>query len=171
MNAKYKIQVFPGIRNRNQASGFTLVELLVVVIIIGVLSSVALPNFLKQVGKAREVELKNTVGTINRAQQAYHWEKRTFAQGSNDTETLETLLGLQIQNQYIDTYGIVANSSSATVAPTNNEYINDGTRAYAAGVFFSAGSYTSILCRSSDLDDNILPPTNGSSCTVGNPIE
>lgn len=39
--------------NKGKKDGFTLIELLIVVVIIGVLSGVALPNFLKQQGKAK----------------------------------------------------------------------------------------------------------------------
>jgi type IV pilus assembly protein PilA len=59
--------------------GFTLIELLVVIIIIGVLSAIALPNFLNQANKARESEAKTYVGSINRAQQARYHEELSFA--------------------------------------------------------------------------------------------
>jgi len=42
-----------------------LVELLVVVIIIGILTAIALPTFLNQTVKAKQAEAKNTIGTVN----------------------------------------------------------------------------------------------------------
>ena len=40
------------------AKGFTLVELMIVIVIVGILSAVALPNFLSQTDKARLTEAK-----------------------------------------------------------------------------------------------------------------
>jgi len=40
-------------KNNKKANGFTLVELLIVVVIVGILSGVALPNFIKQRDKAK----------------------------------------------------------------------------------------------------------------------
>ena len=41
------------LRKKNKDGGFTLVELLIVVVILGVLSGVALPNFLAQRDRAK----------------------------------------------------------------------------------------------------------------------
>lgn len=147
--------------------GFTLIELLVVVIILGILAAIGLPNYLKQTGKARETEMKHAVGTINRSQQAYHWEKQAFAQGADDNETIEKLLGLKFDNKYIDTYNVVANTNSATVALTNAQFQADGTRAYSGGIFVSAGNYTSIICRSTDVANNLPAPIDSDSCVSG----
>ena len=58
----------------NNKTGFTLIELLVVVLIIGILASVALPQYQKAVLKSRLVNWTNALDTIKKNIDMYHME-------------------------------------------------------------------------------------------------
>ncbi len=59
--------------------GFTLIELMLVVAIIGVLSSIAIPNFLDFRSKARQAEATSNLGAIFTDEQSYFAMKDTFS--------------------------------------------------------------------------------------------
>lgn len=70
---------------QNKDNGFSLIELLVVVIIIGVLAAIALPNLLPLIGGAKESEAVGAARTFITQQQAYRYKHGTF---TNDWEEL-----------------------------------------------------------------------------------
>ena len=57
---------------KNLSRGFTLIEVLVVVLIIGILTSVALPQYRKAVVKAKVFKLMPLIRTIDSAEQVYY---------------------------------------------------------------------------------------------------
>ena len=173
MNSIFTAKLLQNLRNKKGDKGFTLIELLVVVIIIGVLAAVALPNLLAQVGKARETEGKNGVGTITRAQQTYHFEAQAFANGITDANlsSISTNnLGLAVDSDYFSfgtTQNGGVNSMTADAAAPDAATANaNGTRAFASQMDFAGGNYTSIMCQSNQITDNAPTPTNATTCAA-----
>jgi type IV pilus assembly protein PilA len=106
------------LKKKQDDQGFTLIELLVVIIIIGVLSAIALPNFLNQTAKAKQSEAKQNIGVINRAQTAFRTENNQFAT-SFDALAIGSLAGNTSTTTSTNySYGISGTTDSATITAT-----------------------------------------------------
>ena len=71
-----KKQLISHLSNRkfSSQSAFTLVELIVVVVIIGILSSIAIPSFQNASDKAKQKEASSMISSYLKAAQAYYTE-------------------------------------------------------------------------------------------------
>ncbi|WP_324291382.1 type IV pilin protein [Corallococcus sp. bb12-1] len=58
--------------------GFTLIELMIVVAIIGILAAIAIPNFIRFQAKSKQSEAKTNLKAIFTAQKAYFGEKDKY---------------------------------------------------------------------------------------------
>ena len=118
---------------RNKAdSGFTLVELAVVVVIIGVLAAFAVPRFLASVERSKAAEAFNYLATTHSAMERYHARQGTYATVLTD---IDTEMGAP---EYF-TVGAVAVPTSATSLETGWELTM--TRSGASAGY---GAYTVV---------------------------
>ena len=58
--------------------GFTLIELMIVVAIIGILAAIAIPNFLRYQAKSRQAEARTNLGGIFVAETSYFGEQSRY---------------------------------------------------------------------------------------------
>jgi type IV pilus assembly protein PilA len=152
------------LRKREGDQGFTLIELLVVIIIIGILSAIALPNFLNQSAKAKQSEAKTTIGSVNSAQTAYRQENSSFAGGTDGMTTLA--LGLPTATaSYTYTFGATASNLGTIQAAKTDDALKMYTGA-AARYTDSASSQSivnSVICEAKTTTTTYTAPTGGGS--------
>ncbi len=65
-------------RRKNQEKGFTLLELIIVLTVIGILSAIALPNLLNSPRRAKEAVLKTNLRTLRQVIDQHNGDKGFF---------------------------------------------------------------------------------------------
>lgn len=94
---------------RKSDKGFTLIELMIVVAIIGILAAIAIPNFLRFQLKAKSSEGKVNIAAIRTAEEAFNAEFGTY-------------VGVLLQNPAIASIGPSKQVFVATAVPAGGEF-------------------------------------------------
>lgn len=123
--------------------GFTLIELLVVVLIIGILSSVALPQYTKSVEKARSAEAVTLLGNLANAEQIYAMNGNGY---TSDLSNLDIEIPTTTKNFVISVLSADSSGFSALATRANNGTAATGSNAYGLGISISNGVVTRTCC-------------------------
>ena len=145
--------MFNKLRVRAQSeSGFTLVELLVVMLILGLLAAIAIPSFFNQRDKARDADAKAAVRTAETAME-------TFATDHNGKYTGVTVADLTDIEPTLTNVGA---RLTLPVAATDTTYTVQVESETAATQLFriarAAGGTTTLTC---DVDGTAGCPDTG----------
>lgn len=93
--------------------GFTLLEVLIVVIIIGILVAIALPQYTTTLEKAKSAEAATNVGSLRTAIDRYWYQNSSTDPTNTDISKLDIDDPNAVTNRLYD-YTISVNTSTAT---------------------------------------------------------
>ncbi len=101
----------------NPASGFTLIEVMIVVVIVGILASIALPSFMDQMRKSRRTDALQSLRALQLAQERYRGNNPsygTLAQISISADTPGGRYTLAVSNPTAVGYTATATAKSGS---------------------------------------------------------
>ena len=126
----YRLHLSPRSRGNSKGrdqSGFTLLELLIVMTIISILAAVAIPAFISNVKHAREAVLKEDLHTIRSAIDSYTYDKAKAPQTLDDLVTSGYLKAIPKDpfTQRTDTWIAGQSDSYTSIDETQSGGIDD----------------------------------------------
>jgi len=109
-------------RHKNKEKGFTLIELMIVVVIIGILSALAMPRFMRATTKSKQSEAKQILKQIYVMQRAYRQEYNVYCcNGASMVAGGEiATLGVEAMSDARYTYTITAAANTFNAQATAN---------------------------------------------------
>jgi type IV pilus assembly protein PilA len=153
--------------------GFTLVELLVVIVIIGILTAIGLPSFLNQTSKARQTEAKQNISVVIRGQQMHYSEVSAFATTFDQLALGNSLQGSDTMATKNYTYQMATSSTDDERFMSMTASTLDKTwKSYAGALsVVRTGSqnstWTNILCGAKIPGILATAPTDTVTCPTG----
>ena len=115
--------------------GFTLVELLVVIIIVGILAAVSIPMMTANVERARRTEAYAALGSLRTAQRVYHSEFGRYTGTLSDLE----MSASDIDGRYYNGSAITFTNTGADLFTANiagkGDAANDWVQIDQGGAF------------------------------------
>ncbi|HTL15526.1 MAG TPA: type IV pilin protein [Thermomonas sp.] len=99
--------------------GFTLIELMIVVVVIAVLAAIAIPNYLEQSRKGRRAEASRAIGEYQLALERWRAENPTYGACPSGVTCSGTRPSLPTSDFYtVSESGVSASGYTVTATPT-----------------------------------------------------
>src|ERR1700682_6210973 len=109
------------IRDLRRSRGFTLIELMIVVAIIGLLAALAIPNFIRFQARSRQSEARSNLRALFTSEASYYGDQQCYC-------TAMDTVGFSVERatRYLST--IVAGATNASSRAAATEVMAGGAR-------------------------------------------
>jgi prepilin-type N-terminal cleavage/methylation domain-containing protein len=143
---------------RKSTKGFTLIELMIVVAIIGILAAIAIPKFADLVTKSKESATKGQLGTVRSAVSIYYSDTEGMFPSNGNLAAALTVGGKYLQE--IPRASVPRAGGSTTPGEHNpgTNAIDDGdlTVSDGGGWFYNSGAgHVAVACTHTDTKGSV----------------
>ena len=94
-------------------NGFTLIELMIIIVIIGILAAIAIPNIIKIINRAKEASVRSNMHTVQFEVESYQVDHPESY--PSDVDVIKHRLSVHLKNPFNETNPVLQDASDIDI--------------------------------------------------------